>query len=421
MSFSDFFLQRHETQEIIDKHKNDFTYDNASEYLKKKGGYKAYVKSLGGVFTKYADFKGPVKSMAEFYDVMDYVWGLYQIWGVDYANGCNWTWAENMYKAYDGGKSRFYPNEKPTHRFDMNYGTPGFANGNDLPTVDEMLAGNGYYAVVNCAQGVAQSLKKAGLIPRSMPDPAYYPARYKANGYNYKLIKRAKDLMPGDVLLFTQGGSIPDRESRSTLDNWTPHIAHTSIVSARDSKYIYTFDSGHAYTYYGEPVSRRKIGDVPYPWCDDWIGIRLDCIAKLSGSKFGWYIEDNHWRYYENGEAVKGWKKIQWSGGNSWFWFDAKGNMVTGWQRLKWTKGTDWFYFDKTGAMVTGWKRLKWSGGTSWFYFNSSGAMLTGLHRLDYKGKQNWYMFDANGAMVTGKKTATVKFSSNGDMTGGKL
>lgn len=416
MSFSDFFEQRAETQKIIDAHKNDFNYNTAESYLKKVGGYKAYVKSLGGVFTKYADFNGKVKTMAEFYDVMDYVWGLYNIWGTDYSNGCSWTWDENMYKAYCGGGSRFYPDRSPTKRFDMNYALSGFGNGSDLPGVDEMLSNSKYYAVVNCGQGVAQALKKAGLIPRSMSDPAYTPATYKANGYGYRLIKSAKDLMPGDVLLYTQGGTIANRETRTTLDNWMPHIAHTNIVGKRDSQYIYMFDSGHAFTYYGECINRRRIGEKPYEWATDWIGIRLDCIAKLAGTKFGWYVENKKWRYYNNGVAVKGWQKLSWSGGVNWFYFDKDGYMLTGFHKLQWSNGKDTFYFDKNGAMVTGWQKIN----GKWYYFNKDGVMLTGMHRLDWKGKQKWYLFGADGVMLTGKHTVNVKFDSNGTMTGGK-
>lgn len=73
MGFSDFFLQDADVQKIIDAHKNDFNADTVNAYLAKKGGYKAYVKSLGGVFTKYADFTGKVKSMVELYDILNYV------------------------------------------------------------------------------------------------------------------------------------------------------------------------------------------------------------------------------------------------------------------------------------------------------------------------------------------------------------
>lgn len=403
MGYSDFFVQRPETQKIVDAHRYDFTYDTVDEYLKKAGGYKAYIKSLGGVFAKYADFKGAVKTKAELYDVMDYVWGLYNIWGVDYSNGCSYDdWTDNRYKARDGAKSAFYPRKAPLARFDVNYGCPGFANGDDLPGIDEMLESKKYYAVTNCGQGVAQALKKAGLIPRSMPDPAYYPARYAANGYGYTLIKNAKDLMPGDVLLYTQGGTIANRSTRKTLDNWTPHIKHTNIVGKRDEKYIYMFDSGHAFTDYGECVNRRKIGQWPYEWAEDWIGIRLDCIAALKGE-----------------DMKDGWNKV---GGNWYYYKDKK--PVTGWQKLKWSKGEDWFCFSKAGIMLTGWQELGWDGGKkkNWFYFNpETGAMITGFRYLKWSGGWDWFLFDKEtGAMKTGNVKMEITFDKSGRMTGGK-
>lgn len=401
MGYSDFFVQRPETQKIVDAHRYDFTYDTVDEYLKKAGGYKAYVKSLGGVFAKYADFTGPVKTKAELYDVMDYVWGLYNIWGTDYSNGCSYEWTENRYKAYDGAKSAFYPRKSPSARFDVNYGCPGFANGDDLPGIDEMLSNKKYYAITNCGQGVAQALKKAGLVKRSMPDPAYYPARYAANGYGYTLIKNAKDLMPGDVLLFTQGSTIANRSTRKTLDNWMPGIFHTAIVGKRDSKYIWMFDAGHAFTYYGECRNRRPIGDNRvYQWADDWIGIRLDCIAALKGE-----------------DMKDGWHKI---GGNWYYYKDKK--PVTGWQELKWSKGTDWFCFSKAGVMLTGWQELNWSGGKSWFYFNpETGAMITGFRYLKWSKGWDWFLFDKEtGAMVTGDEKMIITFDKSGRMTGGK-
>ena len=37
-----FFNLDADVQKIVDAHKNDFNYDTADSYLKKKGGYKAY-------------------------------------------------------------------------------------------------------------------------------------------------------------------------------------------------------------------------------------------------------------------------------------------------------------------------------------------------------------------------------------------
>ena len=408
-----FFNLDSEVQKIVDDHKNDFTYNNAASFLKQKGGYKAYVKSLGGVFAKYADFSGKITTIGQLYEICNYVWGLYMIWGVDYSNGCSWTWDENKWKAYLGGADRYYPSREPTRRFDMNYGCPGFANGDDLPTIDEMLGGS-YYKVTNCGQGVAQLLKKAGLIPRSFADPAYHAGSYRAKGYGYKLIKNARDLQAGDVLLFTQGGSIPNRASRTTLDNWTDHIAHTAIVGKRDSKYIYMFDSGHAFTYEGRPINRREIGDNNvYQWQSDWIGIRLDCIAALKRTAEGWQKKDGKWYFYRSGKLVKGWLKDC----GKWYFLGSDGVMVTGWHKITWSKGTDWFWFAPDGAMATGWKKLKSKGAYRWFYLDQNGAMLTGgPYLLEWNGTKKWYYFNDDGFMLTGKHKFKVTFDKNGKL-----
>ena len=413
-----FFNLDSDVQKIVDAHCKDFNYDTADSYFKKAGGYKAYIRSLGGVFAKYADFSGKITTIGQLYEICNYVWGLYMIWGVDYSNGCSWTWDENKWKAYLGGSDRYYPRKEPTRRFDVNYGCPGFGNGSDLPGIDEMLGGN-YYKVTNCGQGVAQTLKKAGLIPRSFADPAYYAGTYRSKGYGYKLIKNAKDLQPGDVLLFTQGGSIPNRASRTTLDNWTSHIAHTAIVGKRDSKYIYMFDSGHAFTYEGRPINRRSIGDDNvYQWADDWIGIRLDCVANLEKDGY-WKQEKGKWCYIRKGKKVTGWQKLNWSGGTNWFYFESDGSMVTGWRKLTWSKGENWFFFGSDGAMRTGWQEITYKGVKRWFCFESSGAMVAGLRQLKWKDKWNWYYFDKDGVMQTGKVKIKVKFDSSGKLTGG--
>ena len=398
MGYNGFYNLSDETGKIVDAHRGDFNSSNVKSFLANKGGYFNYVKSLGGVFSKYYNFSGKVKSKTQLREVAEYVWGLYEIWGCDYSNGCSWTYGDNKY----GGKNPFYTSVEPSRRFDMNYACPGFANGNDLPDIDKQLSNpDKYYAVTNCSQGVTQTLKKAGLIGANERCPDSYMSYFKSLGYGYKIIKDAKDLKPGDIMLY-YWNEIPRRASKTTIDNWEEGMHHTAIVVKRDNAYIYQLDSGRAYTNYGQPLHRTRIGYWPYEWASDWLGVRFDMIDKLANDPLtdGWVKVGDKWRYVKNGAYIYKWQYLEWSKGKNWFYFNSKGDMVTGWRQLRWSGGEDWFYFDPiSGAMVTGLKKLKWSNGKKEdiFYFDpKTGAMVTGKAKTAIK-----LNFDKNGACTT--------------------
>lgn len=114
----------------------------------------------------------------------------------------------------------------------------------------------------------------------------------------------------------------------------------------------------------------------------------------------GWALIDGKWYYFDkDGWLQTGWKKLKWSKGEDWFFFDFKsGAMKTGWHKLPWSKGENWFYFDGNGAMQTGWKWLTKDGKTGWYYLEGSGAMHIGW--IFDEGV--WYYLGADGKMVTG-------------------
>lgn len=129
----------------------------------------------------------------------------------------------------------------------------------------------------------------------------------------------------------------------------------------------------------------------------------------------GWVKNAKGW-WYKNadGTYITGWKKLKWSKGTDWFYFDSKGYMQTSWVYLDWDSGKQrsWFYLDpKTGAMKTGWL---YDGGL-WYYLDpSSGAMKTGW--LKYKEK--WcYLEPASGP---GKKQGHCYVNCRATI-GGKL
>lgn len=104
---------RKATRQVISDHNKDFYYNTYDSYIKKNfgGSFVKYVQSLktqkgnDTVFSVYAGrlrTKGEhagipklikVETAADFQAAVEYVWGLYDIWGPDYANGrIFWAW-----------------------------------------------------------------------------------------------------------------------------------------------------------------------------------------------------------------------------------------------------------------------------------------------------------------------------------------
>ena len=419
------------TKKIVDAHRNDFDYYTVESYLKKKGGYKAYVRSLGGVFAKYVDYKGPVKNAQEFYELAQYVWGLYDIWGIDYSNGCesDADWNNNKYRAHAGGGGRFYPSSSPFERYYYNYSGFGFRNGSDLPDIDTMLANpKKYYVITNCSQGVLQLLKKAGLVNGNQQSPGYNIADWASSGYHVKVISDASKLQPGDVLIYSNGSNGGHLNNKYSVSNWKYGTEHENIVVARDdAKNTITFaDSGHGYTYDGNGFYTTNIGEWPYQYAKDWIAYRIEEVAErtIYGGKWkqdsvGW------WFQYHDGTYPKStWEKIC----GEWYYFNAKGYIETGVKKINgyyyglteygihkgWTQiGGKWYYFvpEKKGdfpegAALQGWWKLDWTGGKNWFYFDDTGKMLTGIQKIINK----YYYLGSDGAMVTGWKLVKNKW-----------
>lgn len=411
------------TADIIKKHCNDFNVNDFPTKLKSYGGYKSYVKSLGGVFSKYADFTGKITKASELTEVGQYVCGLLSIWGVDYATGSS-----------GGGQGNWWKNDKPASEATDAFYPRSQDNGGKKnylhEKIDDVLSDTSNYKigmVVDCETGVDMIRFKAGIY--SGKESYDFRGMVQNGG---KIITKMKDLQVGDIVQYYIGCTFPDKSPSKIVstfgyighknDNNGKGWFHVNIVGEVDTKAntITTYDTGHAFTNSGEyKITVSRDASCPYKWASDWVAVRPVNLVQ-DAVKNGWEYKDKKWYFYDNGELIKGWKKIKWKHGTDWFFFDKNGVMQTGWKKLGWSKGENWFYFTEDGAMVTGWQFLSWSGGSNWFYFNSDGVMQTGLQYVDWKGKKDWYLFDSNGAMQTGKQKAEIVLSNSGALTGGK-
>ena len=140
--------------------------------------------------------------------------------------------------------------------------------------------------------------------------------------------------------------------------------------------------------------------------------VLVDKEAAGYKAQSGWNdMKNGHWKYYEDGRYVTGWKKIddQWycfgvdeymitglyydSIYNDTFLFGTDGVMLTGWQMFS----GKWYYLMGNGRAVRGWKQL--SG--KWYFFNESDDPYMYRNQLLYISGDR-YLLGPNGEMLTG-------------------
>lgn len=237
-----------ETQSIIDAHKNDFNCTNFNKIIKEKGGYNTYVKSLGGVFTKYIGKTPHVTTVKEFQEVAEYVFGLMAIWGFDYNNNQKYIrW---------GGGSPYYVNNKK-----------GKCN---KAKIDDMCSGK-KSCTTNCNYGADALFYKCGLEGEKGQFNSCANWKSQINTYKGKIIRRKLDLKPGDIVHFFRNkceGTNPNKWS-----GW----GHVAVVGEVTDNTIIMYDAGSYCIRKGihKREVNRKVGNVVESGWKDWVGVRL--------------------------------------------------------------------------------------------------------------------------------------------------
>ena len=100
----------------------------------------------------------------------------------------------------------------------------------------------------------------------------------------------------------------------------------------------------------------------------------------LSGKQieFNGWVQDNGWKYYENGKEKTGWIKDN----NKWSYINPVTKiMLTGWLKYD----DNWYYLKDNGEMATGWIQDK----GNWYYLKDSGEMLKGNELNEYMLKDS--------------------------------
>ena len=243
-----------ETEKIIKAHQADFNSSNWQAVLKARGGYEAYVRSLGGVFAKWIGKNANVKTAQQFQEIAQYVFGLMAIWGFNYNNGrfvVRWSGGSPFYSAATDGR--------------CNWGE-----------IDELCSSAQKSKTTNCNFGMDSFYYKAGI----MPDKIKLSDMLNSQGRKFKVIRKKEDLRIGDLIHMF--GEPITSDDPTTWKDWH----HVCCVGERRGGRVITYDSGSRFIRSGNfkfelkvDADNELIGD--YDDYVGWVGIR---IVELTGN-----------------------------------------------------------------------------------------------------------------------------------------
>ena len=200
-----------ETRSIVQAHMNDFNYNTFKSFMAQHGGAGNYIKSLGGVFTKYYGSNKRVTTVREFQEVSEYVFGLMVMYGFDYYSGSKYCkWGGNC-EGTSATSDAFYP-------AGMKHTQDGLS---DHTHFDNIVTGkNEINMTTNCNWTVDMVYTKAGIWSGARG------SSYKSMCRN-NLITDPKDFRVGDVVHFFR------REvNYNDVDSWGDwyHVAYIGEV-----------------------------------------------------------------------------------------------------------------------------------------------------------------------------------------------
>lgn len=204
------------TQRIINAHKSDFNCTNYQQKLSSVGGYGAYLKKLGGVFQRWNGKTAKVKTVTEFYEIAEYVFGLMSIYGFDYNNG-------SLYRKWAGG-APFYTG---SNKGRSNWGK-----------IDDLCGKSTKDKTTNCNYGMDALLYKAGLFGQNGQPTNSCGFKSHIKKWKHKFITKQEHLQIGDLVQFFRS-----RITSDNPDDWEGW-GHVAVVGEIINGKIILFDSG---------------------------------------------------------------------------------------------------------------------------------------------------------------------------------
>ena len=264
-----------QTRQIILEHRNDFNVNNFKSFFTEHN-YTEWVRSLGGVFEKYAGRDNPttVTDAGTFQEVAEYTWGLFCIYGPEYDNGkFDVRWGKDNKQV---AESAFYPG--------------GRAGSYTTGHIDDICSDTGRVNKMrtNCNYGSNAFLQKCGLT-----DDKNFTTHWRRG----QLIEKAEDLQIGDVVHFFNSTTL----SKKT---WK-HVAIVGEIDPELGPILY--DTGNRFIRSGNykiPVNSDK-----YKNYKRWIARRYFDIDQNTAGQIGTTTNNNSTTKYTYKVKVATWEE----------------------------------------------------------------------------------------------------------------
>ena len=208
-----------ENLKIVENHMYDLNADNFESYIKSKGGFEAYARSLGGVFGEYYGKKITGRTEYDYQMAAEYVLGWMYMYGWDYKNGFEPDEGEHMnwggrdqpyapdafyYNTRNKWERKYVPDYDP-------YSAEFWAYGTDF---DHVISGkNG---------GVGAMASECGDLEAFIHNKL---GNTKAN--EFSVLRRLRDLKVGDSIYYL---------------NQERGFAHNAVVGEVYSDHIVIYD-----------------------------------------------------------------------------------------------------------------------------------------------------------------------------------
>lgn len=251
-----------QTEKIVNAHMNDFNYYSFDNFMARHGGATNYVRSLGGVFSKWCGVQAKVQTAGQFQEVAEYVMGIMTIWGPDYKGG--------------GGEHKFNGRWGKGDQYGRFYAGKSVHRSWRCKPIEQVYFFDKEHIMTDCGCGITYIMQKAGL---------FKTAKYGGTEKKSTAWRKVDTSRGGTVITRKEGLQVGDliQMSKTRHESGWKHVCVVGEIHPDGT--IITYDTGNRYVNTGNYRKNFVVkedgtlgGD--YKGYKSWFGMRMRAIDQ---------------------------------------------------------------------------------------------------------------------------------------------